>query len=166
MYINKVQLLGNLTRDPEIITTNGGKMARIGIAVNRRYRHNGEMREEVQFLNVACFNERLVKVFEDHCHKGTQVFIEAELRNNEWTDNDGNKRQTLEIVMAPFRSELQLGARPQNRSSSNSSTGTSNDRQNDPASTAPANQQSEPSNENGGSSDGNHEDLEDLDVPF
>ena len=122
LNLNKVELIGNLTRDPEIKSTPNGKMARVGIAVNRRYRHNGEMKEETTFLNVTCFNEHHVRIFEEYARKGTQVYIQAELRMNKWTDNDGNDRHTLEIVMQPFRSELQLGGRPQGQSENSASS--------------------------------------------
>lgn len=165
LNLNEVKLIGNLTRDPEIKSTANGKMARVGVAVNRRYRHNGEMKEETTFLNVTCFNEHHVRIFEEYARKGTQVYIQAELRMNKWTDSDGNDRHTLEIVMPPFRSDLQLGGRPQGHSESNASSqqqGENNTENAEPSKVEPEKENSAPVEGNAGSANQQYMDQ----IPF
>jgi len=112
--INKVQLCGNLTRDPEIRETANGKMARISLATNRRYRdrETKEVKEQVQFHDVVIFQERLVETVEKYCQKGTQVLVEGALEHRSYADKDGNKRYVSEVVLRSFNSDLQLGTRP------------------------------------------------------
>ena len=104
--LNKVLLIGRLTREPEIRTfSNGGKVAKIGFAVNNRRRNmqTDQWEDEPVFLDVEAFNReqgrKLADLAEQSLHKGTQVFIEGHLRLDQWTQQDGTKRQKLVIVM-------------------------------------------------------------------
>jgi single-strand DNA-binding protein len=105
--LNKVMLIGRLTRDPEVRSfSTGGKVAKIGFAVNNRKRNpqSGEWEDEPVFLDVEAFNReqgrKLADLVEQHLHKGNQVFIEGHLQLDQWTDkNDGSKRSKLKIVM-------------------------------------------------------------------
>ncbi len=98
---NKVILLGNLTRDPELQHTPKGTAAcKFGLAVNRKYRtEQGEDREEVTFLDVQCW-AKLAEVVAKHLKKGSQIHLEGRLKNEEWDDKTtGKKVQKLRVVM-------------------------------------------------------------------
>lgn len=112
--INKVQLLGNLTREPEIKETANGKLARLSLATNRRYRdRDGQMQDATQYHDIVVFQERLVEVIESYCEKGTQIFVEGALEHRSYDDRDGNKKYVSEVVIRPYGGELQLGNRAQ-----------------------------------------------------
>ncbi len=109
--INKVILVGNLGRDPEIRTTqNGMKVANIRIATSERWKdkQSGEMQERTEWHSVAIFNEHLVGVTERFLHKGSKVYVEGQLQTRKWTDQQGQERYTTEIVLNRFRGELQM----------------------------------------------------------
>ena len=104
--LNKVMLIGRLTRDPETRTfSNGGKVAKIGFAVNNRKKNQqtGEWEDDPCFLDVEAFNRETGRKFADlveqYLKKGTQVYIEGNLVLDQWTDKDGQKRSKLKIVM-------------------------------------------------------------------
>jgi single-strand DNA-binding protein len=105
--LNKVLLIGRLTRDPEMRTfANGGKVARIGFAVNNRRKNTatGQWEDEPVFLDIEAFNRleggrQLADLVENYLRKGNQVFIEGHLQLDQWTSQDGQKRQKLKIVL-------------------------------------------------------------------
>jgi single-strand DNA-binding protein len=104
--LNKVMLIGRLTRDPEIRTfSNGGKVAKIGFAVNNRKKNQqtGAWEDEPVFLDIDAFNRetgrKLADLVEQYLKKGNQVYIEGNLVLDQWTDKDGQKRNKLKIVM-------------------------------------------------------------------
>tara|TARA_B100000929_G_scaffold90447_3_gene70922 strand:+ start:474 stop:1013 length:540 start_codon:yes stop_codon:yes gene_type:complete len=112
--INKVQLLGNLTKDPEIKETANGKLARLSLATNRRYRdREGQMQDAAQYHDIVVFQERLVEVIESYCEKGTQIFVEGSLEHRSYDDRDGNRKYVSEVVIRPYGGDLQLGNRAQ-----------------------------------------------------
>ena len=109
--VNKVILVGNLGRDPEIRTTqNGLKVANLRVATSERWkdRNSGEMQERTEWHSVAIFNEHLVGVAERFLHKGSKVYLEGQLQTRKWTDQQGQDRYTTEVVMNRFRGELQM----------------------------------------------------------
>ena len=109
--INKVILVGNLGRDPEIRTTqNGMKVANLRVATSERWkdRNSGEMQERTEWHSVAIFNEHLVSVAERFLHKGSKVYLEGQLQTRKWTDQQGQDRYSTEVVMNRFRGELQM----------------------------------------------------------
>ena len=111
MSVNKVILVGNLGRDPEIRTTqNGMKVANLRVATSERWkdRNSGEMQERTEWHSVAIFNEHLVGVAERFLHKGSKVYLEGQLQTRKWTDQQGQDRYTTEVVMNRFRGELQM----------------------------------------------------------
>ena len=111
MSVNKVILVGNLGRDPEIRTTqNGMKVANLRVATSERWkdRNSGEMQERTEWHSVAIFNERLVGVAELFLHKGSKVYLEGPLQTRKWTDQQGQDRYTTEVVMNKFRGELHM----------------------------------------------------------
>jgi single-strand DNA-binding protein len=124
--LNKVMLIGRLTRDPEVRTfSNGGKVAKIGFAVNNRKKdqQSGQWVDDPVFLDVEVFNRgengRQADLVEQSLRKGQQIFIEGHLRMDNWTDKDNNKRSKLVIVvdnfqfLEPRQDGGEGGARPQ-----------------------------------------------------
>jgi single-strand DNA-binding protein len=116
--LNKVLLIGRLTRDPEVRTfASGGKVARFGFAVNRRRKNpqTGQWEDEPVYLEIEAFNRgefgRLADQAEQFFTKGRQLYIEGHLRLDQWTSNDGQKRQRLVVVMDSFQF---LDSRPDN----------------------------------------------------
>lgn len=96
--INKVFLVGNLTRDPELKYTapNNVPIVSFGIAVNHRYKLLGEWKEGVSFFDVVAWN-RLAELCNEYLHKGSAVLIDGELQNHSWKTNDGYKQNVVEI---------------------------------------------------------------------
>jgi single-strand DNA-binding protein len=101
--VNKVFLMGNLTRDVQLKhTANNTAIANFGLAVNRRYRNSsGEMQEETTFVDCEAW-ARTAETMAKYLNKGRPVFVEGRLRLNEWQDRDGNKRSKLLVVVDTF----------------------------------------------------------------
>ncbi len=109
--LNKVMLIGNLGRDPEIRTLNSGdKVANLRIATSEtwRDRSSGERKERTEWHQVVIFNENLVKVAESYLRKGSKVFVEGALQTRKWTDQQGVEKYSTEIVLQKFRGELTM----------------------------------------------------------
>ena len=102
--VNKVILLGNLGRDPEVRNfPNGGKVANFSIATSENWkdRNTGERRERTEWHNVSITNEALVRVAEQYLKKGSKVYVEGQLETRKWQDQTGNDRYTTEVVLRP-----------------------------------------------------------------
>lgn len=97
---NKVILLGNLTRDPELkYTANQTPVCQIGLAVNRKWKdQNGEQREEVTFVDCEAW-ARTAEVINEYTHKGDPLFVEGRLKLDQWEDKDGGKRSKIKVVI-------------------------------------------------------------------
>lgn len=96
---NRVELIGNLTRDPELrYTPSGTAVATIGLATNRTFTTEGEKREEVDFHKVIAWG-KLAELCNQLMKKGSRVFVSGRLQYREWTGQDGNKRRDAEIVL-------------------------------------------------------------------
>ena len=109
--VNKVILIGNLGRDPEIRTfQNGGKVANLRIATSDQWkdRNTGERREKTEWHSVAIMSEGLVNVVERYLKKGSNVYVEGQLETRKWQDQSGQDRYTTEIVLRGFNSTLQM----------------------------------------------------------
>jgi len=109
--VNKVILIGNLGKDPEIRSTNDGtKVASLTIATSENWkdRTSGERKERTEWHRVVIFNDRLVDVVERYVKKGAKVYIEGALQTRKWTDNSGQERYTTEVVLQKFRGELTM----------------------------------------------------------
>ena len=109
--VNKVILVGNLGRDPEVRTTQDGtKIVHLAVATSERWRDrtSGENRERTEWHRVVIFNERLGEVAERYLSKGRSVYLEGQLQTRKWTDQSGQERYTTEIVLQRFRGELVL----------------------------------------------------------
>lgn len=96
--LNKVFLIGNLTRDPELrYTPNGIAVATLGLAVNRRYKDKaGEMKEDTLFINATAWNKQ-AEVCNQYLKKGRPVFVEGRLQSRSWEGKDGQKRTTIDV---------------------------------------------------------------------
>ena len=113
--VNKVTLIGNLGRDPEIRTTQDGtKVANLSLATSESWRDktSGERREKTEWHRVVVFNDRLVDVIEKYLKKGAKLYLEGALQTRKWTDQSGTEKYTTEIVLQKYRGELtMLGGR-------------------------------------------------------
>ena len=113
--VNKVTLIGNLGKDPEIRTLNSGdRVANLRIATSESWRDksSGERKEKTEWHQVVIFNENIVKVAEQYLKKGSTVYVEGALQTRKWTDQQGVEKYSTEIVLQKFRGELtMLGGR-------------------------------------------------------
>ena len=106
-YLNKVMLIGNVGRDPEVRTINGSKVVNLSLAVSERWKGaDGERQERTEWVRVVIWNERLADVADRYLTKGSKVYIEGQLQTRKWTDKDGLERYTTEVVLQRFRGEL------------------------------------------------------------
>ena len=107
--VNKVILIGNLGRDPEVRSfQNGGKVCNLRIATSETWkdRNTGERREKTEWHTVAIFNENLVRLAEQYLKKGSKVYIEGQLETRKWQDQSGQDRYSTEVVLRPYRGEI------------------------------------------------------------
>ena len=113
--INKVILVGNLGRDPEVRSTqDGGKVANLSIATSERWKdkNTGEPRERTEWHRVVIFNENIARVAEQYLRKGSTVYVEGQLQTRKWTDQQGVEKYTTEVVISGYRGDLtMLGGR-------------------------------------------------------
>jgi single-strand DNA-binding protein len=109
--VNKVIIVGNLGRDPEVRSfQNGGKVVNLTVATSETWRDksSGERKEKTEWHRVAIFNEALGKIAEQYLKKGSTVYLEGQLETRKWQDQSGADRYTTEIVLKQFRGELTL----------------------------------------------------------
>ena len=109
--VNKVIIVGNLGRDPEVRTfQNGGKVVNLNIATSESWRDkaSGERKERTEWHRVSILNENLAKIAEQYLKKGSKVYIEGQLETRKWQDQAGVEKYSTEVVLRPFRGELTL----------------------------------------------------------
>ena len=109
--LNKVTLIGNLGRDPEIRATNDGReIATFSVATSESWKDKatGEKKERTEWHRIVIFSEGLVRVVKSYVKKGSKLFIEGQLQTRKWTDNENQERYTTEIVLQNFNSSLIL----------------------------------------------------------
>jgi single-strand DNA-binding protein len=109
--VNKVILVGNLGKDPEIRTMqSGGKVCNLSIATSESWndKATGERREKTEWHRVVIFDDRLADVAEKYLRKGRKVYVEGQLQTRKWTDQEGKERYSTEVVLQRFRGELQI----------------------------------------------------------
>ena len=109
--VNKVIIIGNLGRDPEVRTfSNGGKVVNLRIATSETWkdRNTGERRERTEWHSVAIFNEALGRIAEQYLRKGSTVYIEGQLETRKWQDQSGADRYSTEVVLLPYGGNLTL----------------------------------------------------------
>ena len=109
--VNKVILVGNLGRDPEVRSTQDGlKIVNLSLATSENWkdRNSGERRERTEWHRVVIFNERLAEVAEKYLRKGSKIYVEGALQTRKWTDQSGQERYSTEVVMQRYRGELTM----------------------------------------------------------
>lgn len=109
--VNKVILVGNLGRDPEVRTLpSGDRVVSFSLATTDSWRdkQTGERKDRTEWHNISIFNENLGKIAEQYCRKGSKIYIEGQLQTREYTDKDGIQRKVADIVLQRFRGELTL----------------------------------------------------------
>ncbi len=109
--VNKVILVGNLGRDPEVRHTQAGDpIVHLNLATSESWRDrvSGERRERTEWHRVVIFNENLGKIAEQYLRKGSKVYVEGQLQTRKWTDQQGQDKSTTEVVLSRFRGELTM----------------------------------------------------------
>lgn len=109
--MNKVMLIGNLGKDPEVRSMQSGdQVCELTIATSERWKdkNSGEQREKTEWHRVVIFNQPLVRVAEQYLQKGSKVFVEGQLETRKWTDQNGVDKYTTEVVLRPYRGELTM----------------------------------------------------------
>lgn len=109
--VNKVILVGNLGRDPEVRQLqDGNPVVNLSLATSENWRDKatGERREKTEWHRVVIFNEHLADVAQKYLHKGSKIYIEGQLQTRKWTDQDGRDRYSTEVVLQRFRGELTM----------------------------------------------------------
>ncbi|MEE8189882.1 MAG: single-stranded DNA-binding protein [Kiloniellales bacterium] len=109
--VNKVILVGNLGRDPEIRSTQSGiRVANLSLATSESWKdkNSGERQEKTEWHRVVIFNERLVEVAEKYLRKGSKIYIEGQLQTRKWQDQSGQDKYSTEVVLNRFRGELTM----------------------------------------------------------
>jgi single-strand DNA-binding protein len=152
--VNKVIIVGNLGRDPEIRTfQNGGRVASFSVATSESWKDKatGERKERTEWHRISVLNENLVGVVEKFIKKGSKVYIEGQLETRKYTDKDGVEKYTTEVVLRPFRGEITM------LDSKGGGSGAANDYDDAPAQAAAS---------GGGSFGGGGKGAIDDDIPF
>ena len=109
--VNKVILIGNLGRDPEVRRLNSGdSVVSFSLATTESWRDkaSGERKDRTEWHNIVIYNENLGRIAEQYCKKGSKIYLEGQLQTREYTDRDGNQRKVTEVVLQRFRGELTL----------------------------------------------------------
>src|SRR5688572_8109019 len=109
--VNKVILVGNLGKDPEIRRTQDGRpIANLSVATSESWRdkNSGERKEKTEWHRVVIFNEGLCKIAEQYLKKGSKVYLEGQLQTRKWQDKDGNDKYSTEVVLQGFNSQLTM----------------------------------------------------------
>ena len=109
--VNKVIVIGNLGRDPEIRFTNDGtKIANLSVATSESWtdKSTGERREKTEWHRVVIFNEHLIKVAQNYLKKGSKIYVEGQLQTRKWQDQSGQDKYSTEVVLQRYRGELTM----------------------------------------------------------
>jgi single-strand DNA-binding protein len=109
--VNKVILVGNLGKDPEVRRmTSGDAVVNLSIATSESWRDkaSGERKEKTEWHRVVIFNKNLAEIAEKYLRKGAKVYVEGQLQTRKWTDKDGAEKYSTEVVLQNFRGELTM----------------------------------------------------------
>jgi single-strand DNA-binding protein len=109
--VNKVLIIGNVGKDPEIRSMgNGARVATLSVATSESWRDraSGERKEKTEWNRIAIFNDRLVEIAEKYVRKGSKVYVEGSLQTRKWVDKDGQDRYMTEVVLGKFNGQLTL----------------------------------------------------------
>ncbi len=107
--LNKVTLVGNIGRDPEVRSfQNGSKVCNLSLATSERWKdkETNEPKEKTEWHRIVVFNDKLVEIIEKYVHKGSKVYIEGQLETRKWTDASGTEKYSTEVVLRPYRGEI------------------------------------------------------------
>ena len=129
--VNKVIIMGNLGKDPEIRNfPNGGRVCNFSVATSESWRdkNSGEKQERTQWHNISILSDPLVNIAERFLKKGSKVYLEGQLETRKWQDNSGSDRYSTEVVLRPYKGEITL---IDNRTDSNVSDGSLSNNQMD-----------------------------------
>jgi single-strand DNA-binding protein len=124
--LNKILLIGNLGKDPELnVTSDGTAVTKFSLAVNRAYKAaNGEKREETEWFNIVTWS-KLAETCERYLHKGSKVYIEGRLTQRKYTDREGTQRTAVEVIANEMK---MLDSKPASSGSEGYAAGSSDDR--------------------------------------
>jgi single-strand DNA-binding protein len=109
--VNKVIIIGNLGRDPEVRNTqSGSKIVNLSVATSETWkdRASGERREKTEWHRVVIFNEQIADLAKKYLRKGSKIYVEGQVQTRKWTDNDGIEKYTTEIVLQRYRGILNM----------------------------------------------------------
>jgi single-strand DNA-binding protein len=109
--VNKVIIVGNLGKDPEVrMTQDGTKIVNLSVATSEQWkdRDTQERKERTEWHRVVIFNEKLAEVSDKYLRKGSKIYIEGQLQTRKWTDQNGQERYTTEVIVPRFRGELTM----------------------------------------------------------
>ncbi len=108
--VNKVILIGNLGKDPEVSSTQGGELVKFSVATSESWndKQSGERREKTEWHNVVIWNDALGRIAKQYLKKGSKVYLEGQLQTRKWQGQDGNDRYSTEVVLQRYRGELTL----------------------------------------------------------
>ena len=109
--INKVIIVGNLGKDPEVRTfANGGKVCNFSVATSESWKdkQTGERKEKTEWHNISIFNEGLAGVAEKYLRKGSKVYLEGKLQTRKWQDQSGNDRYSTDVVLQGFDAKMEM----------------------------------------------------------
>ena len=107
--LNKVTLIGNIGRDPEVRSfQNGSKVCNLSLATSERWKdkETNEPKEKTEWHRIVIFNDKLVEIIEKYIHKGSKVYVEGQLETRKWTDSSGTEKYSTEVVLRPYRGEF------------------------------------------------------------
>jgi len=107
--LNKVTLIGNLGRDPEIRSTQDGReIANLTVATSDSWKDKstGERKEKTEWHRIVIFNENLVRIVKEYLHKGSKIYVEGQLQTRKWVDQSGVEKYTTEVVLQGFGGTL------------------------------------------------------------
>ncbi|WP_020178836.1 single-stranded DNA-binding protein [Methylopila sp. M107] len=165
--VNKVILIGNLGKDPEVRRLNSGEPVvnlRIATSETWRDKQSGERREKTEWHQVVIFNENLAKVAEQYLRKGSKVYLEGQLQTRKYTDASGVEKYSTEIVLQRYRGELtMLEGRGQGGGGDDAYEGGGGDSF---GRSSPTEQRRQPAMAGGGGGGGRFNDAMDDDIPF
>lgn len=111
MALNQCEFIGNLGRDPEVRTfSNGNKVCNLALAVSERWKDkaSGETKERTEWVQVAIFQEGLIRIAEQYLKKGSKVFIQGKMQTRKWQDQSGADKYSTEIVLQGFDGKLEM----------------------------------------------------------
>lgn len=109
--VNKVILVGNLGKDPEVrMTQEGNKIVNLALATSEQWRdkETQERKEKTEWHRVVIFNEKLAEIADKYLRKGSKIYVEGQLQTRKWTDQTGQERYTTEVIISRFRGELAM----------------------------------------------------------